>query len=420
MAIDISFEPTKYNVANAPILFNVTSSIYTEPQYQYVCDIKDSNGVLLTRIKQYPNPNSTATFDVARVLDDYLEWSTDYFIISGGYGLDSTDEYKEFEILFGEEYGTSTTSNVTLYDGNDVPGDPIVTGSNSPISVWQGTLEINNGVGWNWGDVYGTASVESLTNHPNSGQYNSNKDENRNVVMSDYGIMGIYDVNDIAPPYTYKLYNSSNSLITSSVLDMSNSGSVLNYIPTGPKNLLSMGFTQGDLDNTSYYHIEYDSDKIAKYNLVDDCNYDRVNFLFINSLGVWDHYGINLPVRKSTTIERKETIKPFIQWSDISPTYNQKNRGSSYYSSNTEDRYVISTPFLTDDTAYFVKDLIESPNAFVQVNNTKLKYGNTNEDTIFVPINITNSSYVWKTNPRGQRVFQYDIEYKLSNQRYSI
>jgi hypothetical protein len=420
MAINISFEPTKYNVANAPILYNVTSSLYNQPQYQYVCDLKNTSGELLTRIKQYPNPNSTATFDLARIVNDYLEWSYDYFTISGSFGLDKTDEYQDFEILFGEEYGTSLTSNVTLYDGNDVAGDPIITGSNSPISVWQGTVDINNGIGWNWGDVYPTSSVTPLTNYPNSGLYSQRKDDNRNVSISDYGIMGIYDPSDIAPPYTYKLYNSSNSLITSSVLDLSNSGSVLNYIPTGPKNLLSMGFTQGDLDDTTYYHIEYDTDKIAKYNLVEDCNYERVNFLFINSFGVWDHYGINLPVRKTTDLQRKEITKPFIQWSDLTPTYNQKNRGTDYYRSMTMDKYVISTQFLTDDTAYFVKDLIESPNVYIQINNTKLKYGFSNGNVEFVPINITNSSYVWKTNPKNQRVFQYDIEYKFSNQRYSI
>ena len=86
----------------------------------------------------------------------------------------------------------------------------------------------------------------------------------------------------------------------------------------------------------------------------------------------------------------------------------------------TMDKYVISTQFLTDDTAYFVKDLIESPNVYIQINNTKLKYGFSNGNVEFVPINITNSSYVWKTNPKNQRVFQYDIEYKFSNQRYSI
>ena len=181
-----------------------------------------------------------------------------------------------------------------------------------------------------------------------------------------------------------------------------------------------MGFTQGNLDDTSYYHIEYDTALIAKYNLTDGCNYERVNFLFINSFGVWDNYGINLPVRKTTDIERKEITKPFIPWSETTPTYNQKNRGADYYRSMTTDRYIISTQFLTDDTAYFVKDLIESPNVYLQVNNTKLKYGFTTQGVEFVPINITNSSYIWKTNPKNQRVFQYDIEYKFSNQRYSI
>lgn len=419
MAIVVNQQPTNQNVTSSPILFNVSSALYVEPQFQYLCDIKDSTDTLLVRIKQYPNPAGTATFDVSRILNDYLEWSPDNFKISGSYGLEYTDEYKNFIIKFGEEYGPSLSANVTIYDGNGVAGNPIITGSNSPYYAFQGIVDPNNGIGWNFGDVFGTASIDAiaLTNHPNSGQYTNNS-ENRDVTITDYGIMGVYDPDGSAPPYTYKLYNSSNTLITSSVLDLSNSGSYMNYIPTGPSNLLEMGFSQGDLDNTTRYEIEYNTNLIAKYNLDLNCNYERTNFLFVNSFGVWDHYGMNLPVRKGTTIDRKEITNSNVQWSASQPTYNSSNRGRSYYDVKSDDDYVVTTPFLTQDKADFVRELLESPNAFLQVENTKLKYSTTNSSTVFVPIIITNSSYVWRTNPRGQKVFQYDIQFKYSNQRY--
>jgi hypothetical protein len=36
-----------------------------------------------------------------------------------------------------------------------------------------------------------------------------------------------------------------------------------------------------------------------------------------------------------------------------------------------------------------------------------------------IPINIKNASYAWKTNPKGQKVFQYDFNYEYSNKRKS-
>ena len=42
--------------------------------------------------------------------------------------------------------------------------------------------------------------------------------------------------------------------------------------------------------------------------------------------------------------------------------------------------------------------------------------GVTLSSKTFVPVNITNSSYVAKTN-KQQKAFQYNIEYKLSNDR---
>ena len=425
MAVFINYEPTQYNVANAPILYNVTSSQYAFPQYQYVCDIRDTAGLLLTRIKQYPNPTSTATFDISRVIDDYLEWSPDNFIISGAYGLDNTDEYKEFKIYFGDEYGTSLTSNVTLYDGNGVPGDPAVSGSSFPIYAWQGTIEINNGTNWNWGDTIGTdVNAEFLTSFPLTTN-TSNKDSFKKVAQSDYGILGIYDPkSEITSGMTYTLYNSSNGVVDTVSLDLTQSGSVMNYIPTGPQNLLSMGVSQGDLDSTSWYKITFDtgsnSDTIA-YLIEDSCNYERTNFMFVNKFGTWDSYGITLPQRKNTNISRKEIDRPFIPWSNQTPTYNIKSRGKDYYGISTEDRYVISTQFLTDGEANYLTELLESPNVYVQKDELKLSENITKTDgPYFLPIVITNSSYVWKTNPKGQKLFQFDIEFQFSNQRYSI
>jgi hypothetical protein len=54
--------------------------------------------------------------------------------------------------------------------------------------------------------------------------------------------------------------------------------------------------------------------------------------------------------------------------------------------------------------ADFYQELFTSPSVYIQ------------QGYKFIPINITNSNFRWKTNIRSQKIYQLEIEYELSNQ----
>ena len=149
MATTLQQYPTSPNMVNNNLVYEVTSTQVLEPQFQYVVDIKDESDTLIQRIKQQPNPSSKGVFDIGQILPSSLgptdkSWKattpqTNSF--SGG----------DFNIYFGEEYGTSTSSSVTLFTGvGAVTGSPAVTIPEPINFLLDGVVNPNDLVDWNW------------------------------------------------------------------------------------------------------------------------------------------------------------------------------------------------------------------------------------------------------------------------------
>ena len=143
------------------------------------------------------------------------------------------------------------------------------------------------------------------------------------------------------------------------------------------------------------------------------CDYEtRSNFAFINAWGVWDFIGMNTPTNKNAVItERNEFFKPQADY-NTNGAYSVYNRGFEQYFLSQNYRYqVTSKPIIERistirgefSNADYYGELIHSPNVMLQVGTT------------FVPINITNSSFRYRTNIKSQKVFQVTIQYELSN-----
>ncbi len=161
MAITIQQAPTFPNIANNHLVYVVTSTQITQPQFQFVLDIKDADGNLVQRLKQQPNPSGKGVFDIGRLISQQFDdlvvpqyediqtwynspivnaniWNQRYIVSYNNAGW-----LKEYNVYFGEEYGTSTTSVVTLYDGAGSPGNPSVTSTDNWQTYLGGTLDIN-------------------------------------------------------------------------------------------------------------------------------------------------------------------------------------------------------------------------------------------------------------------------------------
>ena len=114
MAINIAQQPTTPNCTYTNLVYQVTSSNATEPQFQYVMDVYVSGSATrLARIRQFPNQLNQAVFDPSRIMNDNLEYSTLLTPTVTYVVNDVTDTIKTFDVQFGEEYGTSATSSTT-------------------------------------------------------------------------------------------------------------------------------------------------------------------------------------------------------------------------------------------------------------------------------------------------------------------
>tara|TARA_S200002703_G_scaffold159405_1_gene172757 strand:- start:617 stop:1813 length:1197 start_codon:yes stop_codon:yes gene_type:complete len=395
MAVTIQQQPDYPGVTYSRLLYSVTSNLYNKPQYQYVMDVV-SGSTVLTTLEQFPNPAGAGVFDVSRILNDYLEYPTNLFDSSTTSTFGKSQQ--SFEIKFGEKFGTSPSSSVTLYNGKGGIARPAVTGSTA--IVWPGTVDDNNGEGYDWSDVY--SANRYLTTYPGSRSFNAERDFKK-IGLEDYCLKAYYGSNVSGNIYV-RLYNQANGLLDT--IDLKSTVSANGtYIPSGPKNFLLAGASQSDINNTFWYNIQVGTDYFYYCIDQDSCHYDRVNFLFINKFGVWDCYGINLPQRKTTSIERHSITRPFVDWSNTTSTYDVKSRGKDYYNLKVKDSYTVTSQYLKQDVADSLSELIESPNVYLQQGDK------------FLPIVITNSDYIHYTNLRSQKTFQYTFNYQFANDR---
>jgi hypothetical protein len=369
MAISVSQQPSYPNATYTHLLYSISSTESGQPQYQYVLDIKQG-GTRLARIKQYPNPNAVGIFDPARVLNDYIEYDENWKTSTLHTPVSSV---QTFDILFGEEYGTSVSSSVVMYDGNGSPGDPNVAAT--AAEVFGGVVDPNNGSSFNW------QAQPLLSNRPTIG-------DTLSLTRGEYETLSIY--NDGSLTNATVSYNpGSTSTYTL------NAG--FNTIPIGGANIGTLALWNEivvNVDSTEY-----------TYTLADDCNYDRIRFAFINKFGFWDYYGFNLPIAKNTTMERQGMTRPMVNYSGVVAGYNAQRRGQDWYNIQYTDEVSVTTPLVDQSESEWLSEMLESPSIYVQQGDN------------FIPIVITDTGYLHNTNKRSQKTFQYNITFEYANNR---
>ena len=445
MAITIQQDPTTPNMANNQLVYAVTSTQNSQPQFQFVCDILyDGSSTVLQRIKQQPNPNGIAVIDIGPIIDNYLGsdnvWTAAPFATSSAVA-------KRFDVKFGEQYGTSTSSSVSLFTGVGTNlGQPAVTASAYSYFV-NGLVDPYDKVDWNWpsGSYYTTTTVSTagtfsynhaLTNAPltqsiQDGEYATISFINGNFTNSTASAQDIYLVdvrvyddagNEIDQ---FDLNNTTSngggprvniSTLWSGVAASQTAGTQLITVGVGPQNLDDSGNTLPTdwayYTATAYGQLSastvnpsgsYGSLKFIKQGA--KCGYDGVRFAWKNEFGVWDYYTFTLQNDKAFTVERAQYTQTFLPYSSVDPVpYSKERRGAINYYNKLTQTQTANSDWLTQADADWLKELFFSANVFQQVG------------TDLFPIVITSANMVEKTNPRTQRNFQYQIEFQPANQ----
>lgn len=442
MALTIQQQPTRPNQANADLLYVLTSDSSSKPQFQYVMEVSD--GTDTYKFKQQPNPSDKAVFDIGHMVSDFLGADTPFKTPNV---QTSSLSGKSVDTVFYEEYGTSTSSSVALYGGT----------SGSTLYVLDGVVEPNSG-DFNFASAsYYTSSVtptgggadygglqHALTNCPHTQSIRNDEYATLSIIN------GNFDDSDLNAQDIYyiqvNVYNSAGSNIQNfgwnnvnsstvnggprtnatqewtngGVYNAQTDGTKLIHIAAGPQNFDDAGTTLNS--NWASYRVQMVGQEgpgvedggamySEKWFTKSDgaCGYTGTRFAFLNELGGYDYFSFDLADSKQDNITRKTYEQSFVPYSTStnSTIYDKSRRGSKVYSISYEESRRAESDYLTQEQADWLRELVESPEVYVQ------------EGTEFLPIVLTNANFQYKTNPRSQKLYTLSIEYKLSNNRRS-
>ena len=444
MAVSLQQFPTSPNIVDNNLVYLCTSTQVTQPQFQFVVDIKDESNTLIQRVKQQPNPSSKGVFDLGNILPTQLgptdeAWKTttpQTNSFSGG----------DFNIYFGEEYGTSTSSSVTLYNGAGSPGDPAVTQPTQIFFLLDGVVNPNELINWNWASGSKYQPEDPLDDVTFTHQFGLTNFDTNSVREGDYHtislLRGNLDGNGDNPnsaqdvfAATYRQYDSSGALLDTDILydtftglrtaqtqfwnevytSQSEATRLVHY-PAGPQNLEDVGVPI--LADTAYYTVTFNAQATDtfvnpdgvwgeyRFNITTaNCGYDGVRFAYKNSYGVWDYYNFSLAETTVADVQRQEYKQSFVDFSntDNSVDYNKSRRGRNNYYNAVDKQHTANSDYLTQTDADNLRELFFSTDVYVQ------------EGTTFLPVVINNVSVTEKTNPRSQKLFRYTAEFQYSN-----
>ena len=443
MAITIRQEPTTPNMANSDLVYVVTSTQVNQAQFQYVLDIKDENDNLIQRIKQQPNPSSKGVFNIGTILPTQLGPTDTIWDITAANANVSCG--KDFKIYFGEEYGTSPSSSVTLYDGAGSSGDPNVSGSAYYFNL-DGFVNESAELNWNWASgskydeedatdditfTYQNGLTYFDTSSIREGDYHSislingkaNGTENATLAQ-DVIAMKVkeYDSSDsLLATTTY--YNevlrggSPTVVFWGSIYNLQTDNTRLIHWPAGPQNFDDAGNTLNA--STSYYIVSFHpqaTDGLPndngiwgeyRFDLTDkNCGYDGVRFAWKNSYGVWDYYTFSLAESRTAQVEKNEYQQSFINYSTTgnTVTYDRERRGRTQYYNKVNKLRTAESDYLTQEDADNLRELFFSTNVYVQQATGE-----------YWPVVITNATVTEKTNPKTQKLFRFTAEYEYAN-----
>ena len=446
MAISINQQPTNPNMGNNNLVFSVGSTQYTQPQFQFILDIYESGSATkIQRIKQQPNPSGGGFFDLGNIIPTLLEsdnvWTASPFATS-------SQSNKDFIIKFGEEYGTSTSSSLTVYDGLGSPGEPNKTGS-AFYTITDGLVNPNEAVNWN----FASSSYYSGSATPTGGGANftrssalSNAPKTQSIQDGEYETISLYNGNfngsstNAQDIYYFQVsvYNSAGSQIQNfgfdnitgngggprgsglqewSVVYQNQTNSTrLIHLGVGPQNFVDAGQTL----NTAwdYYIVTVTGQESSG---IDDgtaiwdtfrfnkdtanCGYLGKRFAWKNEFGVWDYFTFKLADSTTSNIERNTYEQSFVNYSSTTATmpYDIERRGKTQYYNKVTKQHTVESDYLTQEYADNLRELFFSTNVYVQ------------EGAAFYPVDFTNASITEKTNPRSQKLFRFTANYVYAN-----
>lgn len=400
MAITVYNTPASYAPAYNQMIFTLSSTNVTQPNFRYIADIYVNGSSDYTRLEVGKNPtNSSGVFDISGIVQNYLSRDAE----------DNTTTFKQcensivsYEVKFGEQYGPSSgitnytnLTNSTGYCFNGVfdANSFLEFTTNKYVTINSSTIWLSDSP-----KIY-TRIGEKL----NLGFMTRTVDNAYYLLIKTYTSSGtLQNSVTILNPYKSISNRQDRSINVNISYDW------LTSLTTGD---LASGTAPFINASTNYYTVEMTEDNLdavtesRKIYIDEYCSkYDPIRFKFMNNYGKYDYYTFTGAKTKNTNIKRNTYKSNPNEWSGVNYNYSRMSRGLNQYETILDDTITINSDWITEAESEWLEQLVTSPDVYI--------YDGSN----LVSVNITNSSYETKYEA-SQQLFNLVISFTYSQNR---
>ncbi len=361
-------------------MFTFSSDQTAQPNFSFVVELY-INGTLRLTQEVFRQFNTLGRIDVSEAVQSTL---TSPLVVDGTLTTFYDTAINEYYIIVYEKYGTTPTiqasdTSTTLYGFN-------------------GALRHQDWINFDYREYnsLGGSSflpVNFLTTFPRTKKYFCGLDERI--------FLGIFctDTNIYARA---RVYDINNNLIDGDIISAAlNDFTVFDVSPSTI--VANSTITQSTFDSGAYYTIETMelgimppvfnvTSEAFKIWIDTECKrYETRRLHWLNKFGVWDSFTFSLVSIDSTTVQSYGYQREKGVWDGTSYTYPLYQGEKVDFAKTASDQLTLNSDWINQDVQqWLVRELLESPSVYLEVNN----------GTDFEPVKVTNTSYQLKTRRR--------------------
>ena len=441
MAVTLTQNPGDYNLAYGANA--VTMQGLPQGALKYVLQVWDSTLTQkLADIRQTPNQEGRAVFDIQQILQSYLEGSNSTLETVEDLRT-SADETIRYYIKFGSE---------------GVGGSLTIDGTSTPKEAFGGRKEYYE-IDWNFEDyqaeVSGDDSVPQCAVIDSVGKAMTDKPTVAANSLSGFNPFGAEQIHNyraaltdnLTVSYLSKLnrdgttpadtqgieqfylafYNGDNFISATTIDNTEANGGGPNNVfgdgeaVTAPYSVISIGAGPANLTvpaNTTHYYIQTrvysdctPGDALGhahtpvRVDIVEPkCNdYDHIQVSWTNSLGFRDYYTFTKKNERRVQARRNTYLQESADYASDAYTTARTDRGFKTFSQTLDLQYTADTDWVSDADAKYLENLYLSPDVRVNIGGQGWE-----------PVVLLSNSYV-ERNYRKDRLFQYTIQFKRAH-----
>ena len=379
MAITTKTPPQSYTSAHDSLWHIVLSNNVTQSSFKYVFDVQ-IGGADIATLKNYPDSGNYGVLDVAPIIRNYLGSG---FNPSGSSILQYAGSFLfvDYTIIFGEEYGGITYTNV----------------------------DSDTAKGWNYSLNPFRTSISTYTN-----KFLTTRDRTAGEVMNgEKFYITYFNANLSAVTATIQKINEdgSNSGSSSTGATLSSLSSLLlDLSPSAINTYLGTSFIT---DATYGYKVTIGSDTIT-IKQVCAPRFTPINLVFQNQFGGYDTCSFRLLNRQQKNFKRTTYQTAEYQRSGASMTH--KNSSGVHYggvqalATQIDWSYLVTSDYISAIDYALGSELLASNEIYLHLIN-----GGTSD---YYPIIMKDTNYQEKIST-SDKLFNYQLQFDLGQKQYS-